>query len=143
MCIYRPISLNQSSIMKAKSWTQMTKFLKILKLYNWFIFTDFFEQYTVIVSANPTCVFRWIEILHNYSMHENLIQALDASLDYITGQNLNQKREIIWYVLERLLSFCFVKRRAHTILINVLLLKGCQSKVTISISNLIFCNNEV
>lgn len=136
--------------MKAKCWMQMTTCLKILKLYNWSIFTDFLEQYIVIVSANPTCIFRWIEMLHNYSMHKNysmylehLIKALDASLDYIIGQKLNQKREIIWYVLERLLSFCFVKTQAHTILINILLLKGCQNKVTINISNLIFCNNEV
>lgn len=75
--------------MKAKSWTQMTKCLKILKLYNWFVPTDFLEQYIVIVSANPTCRFR----LHKHSMYENLIQALDASQNYIIGENTEPKKD--------------------------------------------------
>lgn len=59
---------------------------------------DFLEQDIVIVSANPTCILRWIEILRKWRMYvslrdENLIQALDASLDYIIGQKLNQKKK--------------------------------------------------
>lgn len=59
---------------------------------------DFLEEDIVILSANPTCILRWIEILHKWRMYvslrdENLIQALDASLDYIIGQKLNQKKK--------------------------------------------------
>lgn len=69
---------------------RITKYLKTLKLYYWFPFSESVDQNFVIVSAHSITISRWIDTLLKYTMYVylragNLFQIPDVSLDQITG----------------------------------------------------------